>query len=151
MKLSNAAELISKTIQKFGNIPNKKVITYKIVKSISYDAEAYINGRTFHMRRSLRYEGIIRFERATVLKATKSQLICLTLHELAHSAPKAIAERKKEQKIKKHLRDVLGKEAVKEVCWSHSKIWRRSYRSLIKGYRVKFPGVLKAKDVIDYS
>ena len=100
MKLSSAAELIDQTIQKFG----KPGIRYKIVNSLPSDLEACIDGRRFRKGYTLQYDGLIRFDRATVLKASKSKLVCLTLHELAPSAPKAIKELEKEECIKAHIK-----------------------------------------------
>jgi hypothetical protein len=150
MKLSNAAELINETIKRFGNIPNTKVIRYRIVKNMAKNLEACIYGRDYLVGRSVRYEGVIRLDRATVLKASKSKLISLLLHELAHSMPESIAELQKEECIKTHIIEIHGKSAMKGVHWGHGKMWKRAYRSLVKEYRAAFPGVLKAKDVKAY-
>lgn len=151
MKLSNAAELISTTISRFGDIPGTKVIRYRIVKNMARNLEACIYGRDYLVGHSVKYEGVIRLDRATVLKSTKSKLICLVLHELAHSLPESIAELQKEECIKVHINEIFGKNAMKEVSWGHGKTWKRAYKSLVREYRVAFPGVLKAKDVRAYG
>ena len=150
MKLSNAAELISDTIKRFGDIPGTKVIRYRIVKNMAKNLEACIYGRNYLVGRSVKYEGVIRLDRTTVLKATKSRLICLILHELAHSMPESIAELQVEECLKVHLREIHGKSAMEGVHWGHGRTWKRAYRSLVREYRAAFPGVLKAKDVKAY-
>ncbi len=44
-----------------------------------------------------------------------------------------------------------GKGAMKGVRWGHGKMWKKAYRSLVRGYRVAFPGVLKVRDVRKYG
>lgn len=151
MKLSNAAELISDTIKRFGYIPGTKVIRYRIVKNMAKNLEACIYGRDYLVGRSVKYEGVIRLDRATVQKATKSRLICLVLHELAHSVPESIAEMQKEECIKVHIIEIHGRSAMKGVHWGHGRMWKRAYKSLVKEYRAAFPGVIKANDVKSYS
>ncbi len=151
MKLSKAAELIRDTIKRFGDIPGIKTIRYRILRNLATNLEGCIYGRTYLIGRSIKYEGIIRLDRKTVLRATKSKLICLVLHELAHSVPECIGELEKEECIKSHINEIFGKNAMKEVRWGHGKTWKKAYKILVKEYRVVFPGVLKAKDVKAYS
>lgn len=151
MELSTSAKLIKEVIEKFGNIPNTKVIRYRIVKNMAKNLEACIYGRDYLVGRSVRYEGVIRLDRATVLKANKSKLISLLLHELAHSMPESIAELQKEECIKAHIIEIHGKSAMEGVHWGHGKMWKRAYRSLVRRYRGAFPGVLKVKDVRAYE
>ena len=151
MKLSKSAELVKQTIQKFGDIPGTKVIKYRIVTNLAKNLEACIYGRDYLVEHSVKYEGVIRLDKATVLKATKSKLICLVLHELAHPVPESIAELQKEECIKAHINEIHGKSAMKGVHWGHGRTWKRAYRSLVREYRVAFPGVLKAKDVRMYG
>jgi hypothetical protein len=139
MKLSKTAELISDTIKRFGDVPNTKVIRYRIVRNMAKNLEACIYGRDFLVGRSVKYEGVIRFDRATVLRATKSKLICLVLHELAHSMPESIAELQKEECIKAHIMEIHGTSAMEGVHWGHGKMWKRAYRSLVRRYRAAFP------------
>lgn len=151
MKLSNAAELISETIKRFGNIPGTKIIRFRIIRNMARNLEGCIYGRTYRVRHSVKYEGIIRLDRATVLKATKSKLICLILHELAHSVSESIAEMQVEECLKVHLKEIHGKSAMRDVHWGHGRTWKRAYRSLVREYRVAFPRVLKARDVRAYG
>lgn len=146
MEPSRAAELIDQIIHKFG----KPGIRYKIVSNLSSDLEACIDGRSFHKGHTIRYDGLIRFDKATVLRSTKSRLVCLTLHELAHSAPKAIKDLQREERIKAHIKQILGKRAIEDVCWGHGKAWKKTYKRLISKYRASFPGVLKTRDVKRY-
>ena len=151
MKLSNAAELISDTIKRFGDIPGTKTIKYRIVTNLAKDLEGCIYGRDYLVGRSIKYEGVIRLDRATVLKASRSKLICLILHELAHSMPECIAEMQVEECLKVHLKEIHGKSAMRDIHWGHGRTWKRAYRSLVREYRAVFPGGLKARDVKAYS
>lgn len=150
MKLSNAAELVKQTIQKFGN-SEIRTIRYRIVTNLAKGLEACIYGRDYIVGRSVKYEGVIRLDRATVLKASRSKLTCLVLHELAHSVPEAIAELQVEECLKVHLKEIHGKSAMRDVHWGHGRMWKRAYRSLVREYRVAFPRVLKARDVRAYG
>lgn len=151
MKLSNAAELISDTIKRFGDIPGTKVIRYRIVTNLAKNLEACIYGRDYLVGHSVKYEGVIRLDRATVLRATKSKLVCLILHELAHSVPESIAEMQMEGCLKVHLKEIHGKSAMRDVHWGHGRAWKRAYKILIREYRAVFPGVLKVRDVRAYD
>lgn len=151
MRLSIAAELISDTIKRFGDVPGTKIIKYRIVKNLAKNLEACIYGRDYRVGRSVKYEGVIRLDKTTVLKATKSKLICLVLHELAHSVPESIAEMQMEHCLRAHLKEIHGKSAMSDVNWGHGRTWKRAYRSLVREYRVAFPGVLKARDVKRYG
>jgi hypothetical protein len=147
MEITEAKELIGETIQRFGNISNTRIIEYKITKNLSRDACTY--HRDFSLQ-PLQYKGLIRFKRKALLEATKSKIICLIIHELAHTMPSSIIESLKEDEKRKKLEEIIGKDTGNEVSWYHGRDWKRVYKGLISTYKIVFPGVIKDKDVKEY-
>jgi hypothetical protein len=103
------------------------------------------------VNKSAKYEGIVQFDRKTVLTATKSELICLVLHELAHSDQEALKHLDMEEYLRFYITEMFGKHALKEISWGHGTAWKKAYRNLVNRYKWLFPGVLKNKDVKEYG